>query len=158
MESSYRPNAIVCNVRFFMVFYIWLCVFVYTNDLVSSSFKKVVAHQTQEQWMQSCVHMCAVITVFCQIKVIVDIIASGLPFTSCINLTSPVHASTPQPLPGVRGVYFAFCAHNLPASTYAPACSQVSLLWGINPQNLPCKTSLQLRKLTNMPWQEVKEV
>ena len=133
---------------FFYGFDIWLCVFLYANDLVSSSFKKVVAHQTQEQWMQSRVHMCAVITVYCQIKVIVDIIASGLPFTSCINLTSPVHASTPQPLPGVRVVYFAFCAHNPPASTYAPACPQVSLLRGIDPQNLPCKTSLQLRKQT----------
>ena len=60
--------------------------------------------------------MCAVITVYCQIKVMVDIIANGLPFAS-FNLTLPMHAPSPQPLPGIRvggGCLFRFLCSQPP--------------------------------------------
>ena len=106
--------------------YVCVCVFVYVNDLVLSSFKKVVTHQTQEQLLQSLVHMCAVIAVFRQIKVIVDIITSGLFFTSCFNLTLPMLAPAPQPLPGIRvagGCLFCFLCSQPPCFD---SCSYLS--------------------------------
>ena len=140
-----------------------VCVFVYVSVCVYATYvlcgfryltvrflcmwmicSSVHARRWPHTKLQSHVHMCAVITVFCQINVIVDIIASGLPFASCFNLTLPMHAPTHQPLPEIRVVYFAFCAHNPLASTPAPACPQVSLLWGSDPQS--CMTSLQLRE------------
>ena len=115
--------------------FVWVLVscvrFVYVNDLVLSPFKKVVTHQTQEQLLQSHIHVYAVITMFCQMKMIVDIIASGLPFASCFSLTMPTHAPAPQPLPGIRvagGCLFCFLCSRPPASTPAPACPQVSIL------------------------------
>ena len=42
---------------YFVSFGVWLCVFVYANYLVFSSSKKVVTHQTQEQRLQSRVHI-----------------------------------------------------------------------------------------------------
>ena len=63
--------------------------------------------------MQSRVHMCAVVMVFCQIKVIVDIIASGLPFASCFNFTFPMHAPAPQLLPSVLSILLFLCSQTL---------------------------------------------
>ena len=70
--------------------------------------------------------MYAIITVFCQIKVIVDIIASELPFASCFNLTSPMHAPAPQPLPGIRvagGCLFCFLCLQAPCFDSCPCLS-----------------------------------
>ena len=71
-------------------------------------------------------YTCTVIMMFCQIKVIVDIIASGLPFASCLSLTLPTHAPTPQPLPAIRvagGCLFCFLCSQTPCFISCPCLS-----------------------------------
>ena len=75
-----------------------------------------------------CNHMytCTVIMMFCQIKVIVDIISSGLPFASCLSLTLPTHAPAPQPLHGIKvagGCLFCFLCSQTPCFDSCPCLS-----------------------------------
>ena len=70
--------------------------------------------------------MCEVITVYCQVKVMIDIIANGLPFTSCLSLTLPTHTPAPQPLPGIRvagGCLFCFLCSRPPGFDSCPCLS-----------------------------------
>ena len=59
-------------------------------------------------------------------EVIVDIIANGLPFASCLSLTLPTHAPAPQPLPGIRvadGCLFCFLCSQPPCFNSCPCLS-----------------------------------
>ena len=87
-----RKSLHVSYCIYMCVFYLGACLYVYVPLFTVSCLLLLLC-------VQSHVHVCAVITVFCQIKVIVDIIASGLPFASCFNFTFPMHALAPQPLP-----------------------------------------------------------
>ena len=74
----------------------------------------------------TCTRVQSSIMMFCQIKVMVDIIANGLPFTSCLSLTLPTHAPAPQPLPGIRvagGCLFCFLCSQPPCSDSCPCLS-----------------------------------